>query len=621
MNPARTASLCLAALLASGCDDPSPAARDAGFDAALDVTPDVTPDVGPPPTDRPLDADPPRDAGCTAAGTYAPGPFEIGFTLPLPDAAFTADDGHTVSLHDYYAPCAATPRLLVIRTFTAWSGPSRWYAAHTRALRSRPDAARLVVLDLLALNQSNLPASPGDLAAWRARYDAAPDTLAADPTYAYRATAIANPQPPIVMLVDTRTMRMIGIEPYPLSDQLDGRITDALARMDGRTPPRSTPPAAHDGRFTDGQWAMLQEMTPVPAPPADPTNAHADDPAAAALGRALFADRNLSPSGRFSCGGCHHPTQAFVDGRPTGVGAATGGRNTPSVLFSAHSRWQFWDGCADTLWAQALGPVENPGEMASSRLFVAHVIASQYASQYVPVFGALPALGDAARFPPDGHPGDAAWDAMAPADQLAVNRVFSNFGKAVAAYERSLRAQPGAFDRYVAGDAAALSATARDGLARWFEAGCVQCHYGPLLTDDSFHDVRMPTGRADGVADRGRIDAIAQLRASAFRSDGPYSDSDAGAPHLAGLAEDGAMLGQFHTPSLRGVAATGPWGHGGTFTTLDAVVRNYAQINMVVVPGTTGTADVHLGNFHTDDVYVHSLVEAMNAITAEPVTP
>ncbi len=90
---------------------------------------------------------------------YPPGPYAIAAQTTLPDMRFVADDGRAVTLGAYHDPCASTPRLLVVRTFAAWSGPSRWYAEHTGALRARPDASRLVVLDLLALVATSLPAA------------------------------------------------------------------------------------------------------------------------------------------------------------------------------------------------------------------------------------------------------------------------------------------------------------------------------------------------------------------------------------------------------------------------------------------------------------------------------
>src|SRR6185503_10236923 len=108
-----------------------------------------------------------------------------------------------------------------------------------------------------------------------------------------------------------------------------------------------------------------------------------------------------------------------------------GNRNSPAIALSAHSRWQFWDGRADTLWMQALGPFEDAKEFGGSRLFVAQQIVKRYSTQYDEVFGTKYPLPDLTTFPQDGKPGDAAYDALSPAEQDDVTRVFVNVGKAI----------------------------------------------------------------------------------------------------------------------------------------------------------------------------------------------
>ena len=245
----------------------------------------------------------------------------------------------------------------------------------------------------------------------------------------------------------------------------------------------------------------------------------------------------------------------------------------------------------------------------------AHHLAAHYADRYAALFGPLPPLADAARFPAQGMPGDAAWEAMTAADRAAVDRVFVNLGKAIAAFERTLRFPATAFDRYVAGDVGALTESQRDGLLSFLFQGCVQCHHGPRLSDDSFHNVGMPTGRRDGLPDRGRIDALATLLASPFRSDGVYSDDRTPGPHLARLRDDPSLLGQFHTPTLRGVRRTGPWGHGGTFRSLADLVRHYANgLQFPPVAGTAGARDPNLQWFVDTDSTVGPMVEFLEAL-------
>ncbi|RYE92680.1 MAG: hypothetical protein EOO75_06125, partial [Myxococcales bacterium] len=326
-------------------------------------------------------------------------------------------------------------------------------------------------------------------------------------------------------------------------------------------------------------------------------NAHADDPAAAALGAALFADTALAGSG-VACATCHRPDRDFTDGLPVAQGVSIGNLHTPSIATAAWNRWQFWDGRADTLWSQALGPLENPAEMNGSRLQIAHAVRASHGPAFEAVFGPLPPLDQADRFPPAGKPGDAAYDAMAPADRAAVDRVFVGVGKALEAFERTLRPAPTPrFSAYVAGQFDALTVDERAGLVEFMHAGCVSCHHGPTLSDGAFHNILMPSHGP--VGDRGRIDGVARLLASPFRADGPFSDDPAAGSGLASLVASGDMLGQQKTPALRGATRVGPWGHGGTFATLTDVVAHYGQGKPVELAGprAPGTMDPAVAAF------------------------
>lgn len=606
----------LAALLFLGCSGPPDPAHDAG--AAADVA-HLARVAGP-------DA---RDAGAPQVVDRCPGgvalPYpesaELSIEAPLPDLTLPTADG-PLRLSRYYAPCAAAPRLLVLRLMAAWSGPSQHHAAHTRRLLELPEASRLDVVDVLLSAADNLPPDDRDLAEWRARYDAPPAALARSDAARWRPLSIGPQRLPLVLLVDPRTMAYVDFFKAPDTHELPFEVADALARLTRRPRPARPRPARYDGRLPLDAWEMVQAMAPRDRPPADPTNAYADDPRAAALGRALFFDARLSATGTVACARCHDPAAGLADRLGRSVGVAAGDRNAPSVLAASGQRWQFWDGRADSAWMQALGPIENPLEMGFTRAAVAQEVARRYAAEYTAVYGALPPLDDRARFPSAAMPGDAAWEAMGADDRRAVDRIFANVGKSLAAFERTLRPGESAFDRYARGDTAALSPAARDGLRVFFEAGCAQCHHGPALSDDSFHNVHFDTGRRDGAADPGRLGGVEGLRQSPFRADGPFSDApDAGA-HLRRLAPVEAMRGQFHTPSLRNVAGTGPWGHGGTFTDLRDVVVHYAEArDRRDDPRTAGELDPALGPFHRAETTINSLVALLRALSAPPVVP
>jgi cytochrome c peroxidase len=558
----------------------------------------------------------------TTAYPTATSGFDVRATLP--DLSFDAiDEGgpRKVALHDLFEPCAARSRLLVVRVSAAWCGTCRWHAGHTAELRALDVGPRLEVLDLLVSDEDNVPVStstaPRALAAWRARIDA-PGIVGADPSFAFAPAlgGVAAPLP-LIVLVDTRTMVVRSVLHDPDPDLLAQRLHEDLAALDGALAPELVPPQRFDARFTREQRDMIAAIAPPGAPPPDPTNQKADDPAASALGKALFSDGALGGTG-VSCATCHRPEQHFMDGAPQSHdGRALVDRNSPSVLLASQSRWQFWDGRADTLWMQALGPPENAKEMGSTRLAIAHQIFTRYRAAYEALFGAMPPLDDAARFPASGKPGDAAWQAMAAADQEATTRVYVGYGKAVAAFERSLRVLPNRLDAYAAGDAGALSAAEKDGLRAFFAAGCAQCHYGPRLTDDAFHAVRFPTGRQDGAPDTGRVDGVPQLLAGEFLSTGPYSDLRDDARALGSLAPVPSMLGAFKTPALRGVADTAPYGHGGTLATLEDVAHNYAEAGLATTnPAAVGVSEPWMPRF--DPPTANAIPAFLRVLTADP---
>lgn len=353
----------------------------------------------------------------------------------------------------------------------------------------------------------------------------------------------------------------------------------------------------HDDRslYTRSELAAIYRHALPGALPADPTDEYADDPHAARLGQFLFFDSQLSGNGQVSCASCHQPALAFTDGRALARGIAVGTRNAPSVLDAAYDPWLFWDGRADSLWSQALQPFENPGEMGTDRLHVAHLLHDDPAlrAAYQRVFGRFPDLDDLRRFPAHARP-DAgrqaavarAWAGMTAADRYAIDRLFSNLGKAIEAYERRLTDRSSPFDRYVAalraGDTAgqnAISPAAKRGLALFVgRANCELCHSGPAFSDGQFHNIGLPALPSE-AADTGRSAGIRLLSADPFNAIGPFSDRRAGPSreHIAYLPSPLSQLGAFKTPDLRNVALTAPYMHDGRFATLAQILEFYAE--------------------------------------------
>jgi cytochrome c peroxidase len=286
------------------------------------------------------------------------------------------------------------------------------------------------------------------------------------------------------------------------------------------------------------------------------------------------------------------------------------------VALASYHRAQFWDGRADSLWMQALGPFENAKEMGMPRGDVVARVADRYRTAYEATFGALPAVAASSRIA-GAMPGRAAWAALAPAEQEDVTRAFVNVGKAVAAYERTLRVTEGRLDRYARGDSTALTEPERKGLKNYIHAGCAQCHAGPRLADDAYHVLRFPTGRQDGAADRGRIDAFAQLESSEFNAAGRWSDAPRA---LIFPANRELLLGAFKTPTLRGVAARGQFGHGGTLATLEDVAQHYGDRGLPDNdPKAVGSVPNWVPKF--DTTMRDALVPFLKALAGDAVDP
>jgi len=380
--------------------------------------------------------------------------------------------------------------------------------------------------------------------------------------------------------------------------------------------------------FTQDELALLATLSPdaLPPPRADVSNAFADSPEAAALGQKLFfeprfsgmlldGDDDGSPStlgkkgetGKVACAGCHLPEAGFLDNRTLGteisLAAGWGRRKTPSLIDVGQVPILMWDGRHDALYNQPFGPLESPVEMNSSRLFAAERMFALYRTDYEAVFGPMPPLDDSSRFPQvtaaltgcqptsldtattcngtqHGLPGDGAeYDHLDPADQDAVTRVVVNLGKALGAYERLLTCGPSRFDRWVHGDATALSNSEQRGARIFIGAGkCVSCHSGPYFSDQQFHNVGLQP-QVVAVAfiddnDPGASSGLAATLADPLNVKGRFSDGDDG---RLPASVDTMMTGAFRTPMLRCAASHPSFMHTGQFKSLADVVTFFAR--------------------------------------------
>jgi cytochrome c peroxidase len=322
----------------------------------------------------------------------------------------------------------------------------------------------------------------------------------------------------------------------------------------------------------------LERLGPTPR---DPSNRWADDAAAADLGRRLFFDQRLSGNGRVSCATCHDPENDFQDAMPLAKGMGTTNRRTMPIAGAAYGRFFFWDGRKDSLWSQALGPLESPVEHGGDRMRYAQIVAAHYREEYERVFGPLPQ----------------------PGEREGATRIFVNIGKAIEAYERRIQFLPSRFDRFVH-EWRKSGVMPRDildereiaGLKLFIgKAACVDCHKGPLLNHDKFFNTGVPV-RSALPPDHGRATAIASLKADEFNCRSRWSDAspeECREPPRRVPASERA----FKVPSLRNVADRAPYMHSGQFATLAEVLDHYNR-----APGESVLKALHLEPAELDEL-------------------
>lgn len=318
--------------------------------------------------------------------------------------------------------------------------------------------------------------------------------------------------------------------------------------------------------FTPDERDRIAAHGPWPPPSGrDDANRVEAHPAAAAWGRALFAERRLSAGGQLSCATCHVPARAFQDGRPTASGRAAGRRNTPGLLDVAQQRWFGWNGAADSLWSASLAPMLAPDEMGQRVATLAALVRGDAGLRrgYVSAFGTPP--------PPDDE------------------RVVVDVGKALAAYQATLVSPRTAFDAFrdalLRGDrvaAARYPLAAQRGLRLFVgEARCSVCHAGPRFSNGEFADIGVPFFVPGGV-DPGRHGGLLALLASRYNRLGPHNDAgpgDARAVTTRHVVVEPRHFGEFRVPPLRQLVHTAPYMHDGSLARIEDVVRHYSELD------------------------------------------
>lgn len=234
------------------------------------------------------------------------------------------------------------------------------------------------------------------------------------------------------------------------------------------------------------------------------------------LGKMLYFDKRLSKDGTISCATCHDPKMGWAEHRASseGIGKQVGDRNSPTVINAAYMPEQFWDGRAASLEEQALGPIENPIEMGHTLDELVKNLAGipEYQKRFQDVFGT-----------------------EVNADGIA---------KAIAAFERTILSGNSPYDKYMAGDKAAMTEQQIRGMELFNgKAECGTCHAPPVFSNGKYYNAGIGTGKPD--ADPGRK---------------KHTNKD-------------VDEGKFRVPHLRNVDETAPYFHDGSVATLEEAVR------------------------------------------------
>jgi len=297
--------------------------------------------------------------------------------------------------------------------------------------------------------------------------------------------------------------------------------------------------------FTDLRLAALPATAKAPA-------GNPGTPEKIALGRLLFWDPILSGRQDVACATCHHPRFGYAENRDVSIGVTGIGlgswrhfqrdgvvpfvkRNSQTILntafngisngsaYTPSTAPMFWDLRAQGLEAQALEPIKTLEEMRGDGYTDANAVPAavsrlnanaEYRQLFARAFASRGAITS---------------------DQL---------GMALAAFQRSLVANNAPFDRYMRGDASAMTDAQLRGMRRFERVGCINCHNGPMFSDYQVHVL--------GVPDNPRL---------------PVSDTGVDRRYA------------FRTASLRNLTYTAPYMHSGVFDSLRQVLDFYDDVS------------------------------------------
>lgn len=296
-----------------------------------------------------------------------------------------------------------------------------------------------------------------------------------------------------------------------------------------------------------GQSSSFPPLGPLPPVPVPPDNPMSD--AKVELGKLLFWDERLSGDVSTPCAACHDPKTGWGTDQPASRGypGTEHWRNSQTVLNAAYYSKLFWAGEVTSLESQAsaaaTGNVAGNGDPIMMEERLRQI--PKYVKRFKEAFGV---------------------------EQPLIQMAWM----AIAAFERTLvsKAENVPFDRYAKGDNAALSPEAKRGLALLQrKAGCIQCHNGPLASDESFHSLGVPKNPVFENSPLHQItlryqQVIRGVPVNVYRT----ADRDLGLYYVTKQEGD---KDKFRTPSLRELKYTAPYMHNGVFSTLEEVIEFY----------------------------------------------
>ncbi len=264
------------------------------------------------------------------------------------------------------------------------------------------------------------------------------------------------------------------------------------------------------------------------------------------LGRRLFFETRLSGDAGSSCATCHVPSKGWSDGKALSDGypGSLYFRRTRSIVNSAHKRYFYWDG--------RMSGADLP-TLVRDHISEAHFMQAD-GRLVLERLRQVPFYEDTFRKVMGGEP------------------TYGRILNAVAAFVRSINSQNVPFDRFLEGDVTAISPEAKRGYKLFCgKAGCIQCHYGPMLSDGKFHVLGVPDNPAIFAEPMRHITYRRFLKTLGV-SGYARSDHDVG---LYALTKQASDDGRFKTPTLREITRTPPYMHSGVLEKLEDVIEFY----------------------------------------------